>query len=79
MGLTRCKSALRQSSVLTGLNSNTIREQTSFEIIILKCPWYDKLVQSKRNHLAGKIGNRICFAEYSGWAAEFAVRVQVFE
>ena len=56
---------------LDGFEFNTIREQTSFEIIILKCPWYDKLVQSKRNHLAGKIGNRICFAEYSGWAAEF--------
>jgi hypothetical protein len=59
---------------LDGFEFTTIREQTSFEIIILKCPWYDKLVQSKRTHLAGKIGNRICFAEYSGWAAEFGCR-----
>ena len=56
---------------LDGFEFTTIHQQTSFEIIILKCPWFDKLVQSKRTHLAGKIGNRICFAEYSGWAAEF--------
>ena len=56
---------------LDGFAFKTIRGQTSFEIIILKCPWYDKLAQSNRIHLAGKIGNRICLAEYSGWAAEF--------
>lgn len=56
---------------LDGFVFTMIRGQFSFEIIISKCPWYDKLVHSKRIHLAGKIGSRICFAEYSGWAAEF--------
>jgi hypothetical protein len=35
------------------------------------CPWVDKLVRSKRGHLAPVIGGRICAAEYAGWAGEF--------
>jgi hypothetical protein len=43
----------------------------SFDVHISRCPWYDKLVKSKRVHLAERIANRICMAEYSGWAQEF--------
>jgi hypothetical protein len=38
---------------------------------ITKCPWIEKIMKSGRAHLAEKIANRICFTEYSGWAAEF--------
>jgi len=56
---------------LDGFVFTTVRGKTFFEIIISKCPWYEKLVQSNRTHLADKIGSRICTAEYSGWADEF--------
>ena len=39
-----------------------------------KCPWYEKLVKSKRTHLAEKIGAKVCTAEFSGWAAEFGCK-----
>ena len=45
-----------------------------FEIHVSMCPWYDKMVRSNRTHLAAKIGNRICPAEYGTWAEEFGCR-----
>lgn len=44
---------------------------SGFAIQIARCPWYDLLVKSKRQHLAATIGTRICNAEYAAWAAEF--------
>lgn len=44
---------------------------TGFTVRITRCPWYDLLVKSKREHLAATIGTRICGAEYAVWAAEF--------
>lgn len=42
-----------------------------FTISIARCPWVDLLAKSGRQHLAGKIGHRICDMEYSVWATEF--------
>jgi len=42
-----------------------------FTITIKHCPWLELLRESKREHLAEKIGSRICNAEYSTWAKEF--------
>ena len=44
---------------------------SAFRIIIEKCPWYDLMVKSGRESLAGKVGVRICNTEYSAWASEF--------
>ena len=44
---------------------------SGFMVIIGECPWYDMMVKSNRQHLAGKIGARICRTEYSVWAHEF--------
>jgi hypothetical protein len=42
-----------------------------FEIRVHLCPWFEKMKRSNRAHLAARVGNRICTAEYSGWASEF--------
>jgi hypothetical protein len=59
---------------LDGFEFSTTTSVNSAEIPISKCPWYDKLVKSHREHLADKIGSRICLAEFSGWAAEFGCK-----
>jgi hypothetical protein len=56
---------------LDGFIFETDDHGTFFDITVSGCPWYDKLVQSNRAHLADKIGSRICTTEYSGWANEF--------
>lgn len=40
-------------------------------IATARCPWVDLLAKSGRQHLAGKIGHRICDTEYAVWAKEF--------
>lgn len=42
-----------------------------FTVSAARCPWVDLLAKSGRQHLAGKIGHRICDTEYTVWAAEF--------
>jgi len=44
---------------------------SSFRIIISKCPWYDLMLNSGREGLSAKVGDRICNTEYAGWASEF--------
>lgn len=46
-----------------------------FTITIRRCPWLELLRDSKREHLAEKIGSRICTAEYSTWAREFGPNI----
>lgn len=52
-------------------------DDTGFSITSVRCPWYDLLTKSNRQHLAGKIGNLICNTEYSAWAAEFGDDIRV--
>jgi hypothetical protein len=51
-------------------------DQNQAEFLVLKCPWLEKLRKANREHLAGKIGGRICSTEYSGWAKEFGDTIQ---
>lgn len=51
-------------------------DQNRVEFLVLQCPWLEKLKKAKREHLAGKIGSKICSAEYSGWAREFGDTIQ---
>ncbi|HOW69256.1 MAG TPA: DUF6125 family protein [Phycisphaerae bacterium] len=54
-----------------GFTSSREADGSGFTIRIARCPWYDLLVKSKREHLAGTIGTRICNAEFNTWASEF--------
>jgi len=47
------------------------RQADSFTLTITQCPWLELLRKSKREHLGGQIGRRICPAEFSAWAREF--------
>jgi hypothetical protein len=70
-GLDALRECFEAKLTLDGFVYSVKSDKTCFTVIISQCPWYDKLVKSKRTHLTGRIGNRICIAEYSGWAAEF--------
>ncbi len=48
-----------------------------FSVSAARCPWVDLLTKSGREHLAGKIGHRICDTEYSVWAKEFGPGIAV--
>jgi hypothetical protein len=41
------------------------------------CPWVDLLAKANRQHLAEKIGTRICDPEYAVWAGEFGPDIRV--
>jgi hypothetical protein len=56
---------------LDGFIFTVTAQERAFEVLISFCPWHDRLVKSKREHLADRIGSRICTAEYGGWASEF--------
>lgn len=43
----------------------------SFQITILGCPWQALMVKSGRAHLAGRVGDVVCRADYSAWTREF--------
>jgi hypothetical protein len=70
-GIDALRECFEAKLTLDGFIFTTTQTATSFTIKIASCPWYDKLVKSKRTHLAERISNRICIAEYSGWAKEF--------
>jgi hypothetical protein len=70
-GLAALRECFEAKLTLDGFIYSVEADESSFTIIITQCPWYEKLVKSKRTHLAEKISTRICTAEYSGWAAEF--------
>jgi hypothetical protein len=70
-GLDALRECFEAKLSLDGFVYDVTADGTSFTVIISQCPWYDKLVKSNRVHLAEKISNRICNAEYFGWATEF--------
>jgi hypothetical protein len=43
---------------------------------IERCPWYEFMVNAGRKHLAAQVGEKICNAEYSSWAAEFDEKIR---
>jgi hypothetical protein len=51
-------------------------EGGTLKITSSECPWHNIMVKSRREHLSGKVGTRICNTEYSVWAAEFGENIQ---
>jgi hypothetical protein len=48
------------------------KTKDGFQIKINDCPWYNLMIKSGREHLASKIGTKICNTEYEVWASELA-------
>jgi hypothetical protein len=78
-GLNALRECFEAKLSLDGFEFTTSSKEASFEIVMTRCPWYDKLVKSNRTHLAEKISGRICNAEYSGWAGEFGCSFSLVE
>lgn len=70
-GIDALRECFEKKLSLDGFTFTTAIEAHSFDITVTGCIWYDKLVHSKRTHLAERIGSRICPVEFSGWADEF--------
>jgi hypothetical protein len=70
-GIDALRECFEAKLTIDGFGFKTVSNGSFFDVKVSGCPWYDKLVQSNRTHLADKIGSRICTAEYSGWANEF--------
>ncbi len=51
--------------------SEFLMKDAQINITIKECPWFTLLKKSKREHLAGKIGESICTVEYGIFAREF--------
>lgn len=58
---------------MDGFKLKPVKKISREEIVIetKNCPWFDLLKKSNREHLAEKIGSRICSTEYQVWADEF--------
>ncbi len=44
--------------------------------VLQSCPWHEAMLRSGREHLSGRVGERICPVEFAVWADEFAVADQ---
>ncbi len=53
------------------LKGKPVRDSDGLTVTVAECPWMALLKKSGREHLADKIGSRICSTEYSVWAGEF--------
>ena len=54
-----------------GHQAENTENNSSFKIIVNRCPWRDLIVKSGRGNLSEKIGTTICNTVYSAWASEF--------
>lgn len=48
-----------------------------FEIAITGCPWLTVMREAGRQELAAKVGKTICPTEYSVWAKEFGMNLDI--
>jgi hypothetical protein len=52
-----------------------IEEPDHVQIAINKCPWYEILKKTKREHLAPKLIDAICSTEFKVWGKEFGENI----
>lgn len=54
----------------------TFDSPSGFEVAISDCPWHNKMLNSGRQELSGKVGTLICNTEYAVWASEFGDNIR---
>ena len=64
----RAKAELDEADVELELNGGE-----SLRLTVRGCPWFRLMRKSKREHLAGRVGEVICGTEYPVWRREFGV------
>jgi hypothetical protein len=46
-------------------------DKKGLTVTITRCPWYEMIKKSNRQHIGGAVGQAICAVEYTAWAEEF--------
>ncbi|MEM3462385.1 MAG: DUF6125 family protein [Candidatus Bathyarchaeia archaeon] len=70
-GLRDLLRALEAKFGMEGYRASFEAEGDRALILIHECPWFEIMKRAGRGALAGRIGERICKAEYRAWADEF--------
>jgi hypothetical protein len=63
---------LRARLEVEGFTFTTEKIENGFRISITDCPWLNLMIKSGREHLAEKVGKKVCSTEYNVWASELA-------
>lgn len=80
LGLENGQDALLESLVtkleLEEFKFTTEKTEDGFRITITDCPWHNLMIKSGREHLAERVGTKICTTEYQVWASEFTKTIK---
>jgi hypothetical protein len=57
---------------LEGFTFTAEKTANGFRISVTDCPWHNLMLKSGREHLAEKVGKKICSTEYGVWVSELA-------
>jgi hypothetical protein len=57
---------------LEGFTFTAEKTSNGFRILVTDCPWHNLMIKSGREHLAEKVGKKICSTEYGVWVSELA-------
>jgi hypothetical protein len=77
-GMEALKTCVDASLTVKGFR-HTLENDASgrgFKLIARECPWHNVMIKSGREHLSGRVGERICRTEYDTWAAEFGGKIR---
>ncbi len=61
---------------LEGFKFTAEKTANGFRISITDCPWYNLMIKSGREHLAEKVGKKVCTTEYKVWVSELAPNME---
>lgn len=65
------KTCVQAKMRIEGFAFATNADPGGFTVTISRCPWHDLRIKSQRGHLSAAIGDAVCTAEFSVFAAEF--------
>ena len=72
-GLEALREALETKFELEDYSAELELGGAALTVKVKKCPWHNLMLKSGREHLAGRVGEAICGAEYPVWMKEFGV------
>ena len=67
---------LKAKLELEGFKFTAEKITNGFQISVTDCPWHNLMIKSGREHLAEKVGKKICSTEYQVWVSELAAKMK---
>ena len=67
---------LKAKLELEGFTFTAEKTTNGFQIFVTDCPWHNLMIKSGREHLAEKVGKKICNTEYWIWVSELAAKMK---